>query len=387
MPPLSPLIYANAIIPDPRMARIITAIADTRAASSAPIAPATSPQIVVIDDNSEEDVSRPPLAPAPSSSRIVVIDDSSEEDVSPPPLAPAPSSSRIIEIEDSSEDDIPDNPPAVQTLSQEQPMNVVCIDDDSSEDEDAKDFRPKSTTHYHEFTPKDYKANRKETSRLRNRAVAKDEHYQQARQVSYASSYADDGTLDLIANLCIDENDNILPEEQPEAPSSSTPKQQYPVYVVFAGLLPGIYDDWLEVKGMVNKVSHNIYKGYKTRLQAEHMWVLAKYKGYKTRLQAERMWVLANALGSTRVLDGEGRAVAVPSGPMPPLVVNALGELSDGYLDADWYVVTKGRTPGVYPAWNFAATQSQGVGGAIHKKYGTRAKAQRAFDLAHAAGL
>lgn len=89
----------------------------------------------------------------------------------------------------------------------------------------------------------------------------------------------------------------------------------------------------LEVKGMVNKVSHNIYKGY------------------KTRLQAERMWVLANALGSTRVLDGEGRAVAVPSGPMPPLVVNALGELSDGYLDADWYVVTKGRTPGVYPAW------------------------------------
>lgn len=261
MPPLSPLIYANAIIPDPRMARIITAIADTRAVSSAPIAPATSPQIVVIDDNSEEDVSRPPLAPAPSSSRIVVIDDSSEEDVSPPPLAPAPSSSRIIEIEDSSEDDIPDNPPAVQTLSQEQPMNVVCIDDDSSEDEDAKDFRPKSTTHYHEFTPKDYKANRKETSRLRNRAVAKDERYQQARQVSYASSYADDGTLDLIANLCIDENDSkyvwllcyhapaelyadILPEEQPEAPSSSTPKQQYPVYVVFAGLLPGIYDDW-----------------------------------------------------------------------------------------------------------------------------------------------
>lgn len=87
------------------------------------------------------------------------------------------------------------------------------------------------------------------------------------------------------------------------------------------------------VKSMVDRVSHNIYKGY------------------HTRLEAERVWVLANALGSTRILDKEGHAIAVPSGPMPSLVMDALGELPDCYLDAEWYVVVRGRTPGIYPAW------------------------------------
>lgn len=87
------------------------------------------------------------------------------------------------------------------------------------------------------------------------------------------------------------------------------------------------------VKGLVNKVSHNIYKGY------------------KTRLQAERAWVLANALGSVRILNGEGDAIAAPSSAIPPLVLGALGEVPEEFLDATWYVVVKGRTPGVYPAW------------------------------------
>lgn len=87
------------------------------------------------------------------------------------------------------------------------------------------------------------------------------------------------------------------------------------------------------VKKMVNKVSHNIYKGY------------------RTRLQAERVWVLANTLGTARVLDTDGRAIAAPSGPMPPLVMDVLGQVPQDYLDADWYVVVKGRTPGIYPAW------------------------------------
>lgn len=84
---------------------------------------------------------------------------------------------------------------------------------------------------------------------------------------------------------------------------------------------------------MVDRFSHNIYKGY------------------RTRLQAERVWILANALGTARILDENGRAIAIPAGPMPPPVMDALGQLPEEYLDADWYVVVKGRTPGVYPAW------------------------------------
>lgn len=77
------------------------------------------------------------------------------------------------------------------------------------------------------------------------------------------------------------------------------------------------------------------------------------YKGYPSRLQAERAWVLAHALGTApRVLDRDGRVLnRVDARSIPSLAVEPLKEFPDEHLDPDWYVVTKGRTPGVYPAW------------------------------------
>lgn len=188
MPPSSPPIYANAIIPDPHMAHIIAAISGTRAASSAPLAPVASSQIVQIEDSSDEDISvRPPVISSTSAAAT--------------PL-------RVIDIEDSSDEDIPSRTSintSVQTPSRILPERVLVIED-SSEDEGAKDLWPKPGTHYREYNHKDRKELWKELSRMSKRVQAKEARDQQSRHVSSTSSYADDGTIGLIANLCIDDN-------------------------------------------------------------------------------------------------------------------------------------------------------------------------------------
>lgn len=78
------------------------------------------------------------------------------------------------------------------------------------------------------------------------------------------------------------------------------------------------------------------------------------YKGYPSRQQAERAWVLANALGTApRVLDRDGNVLASagPTPPIHPLVLASLSDFPDEHVDPEWYVVSKGRTPGIYPAW------------------------------------
>lgn len=151
MPPNS-LVYANAIIPDPHMARVIAAIASSTPAISSP--PTSAP--------------RGPL--------------------------------RVIEIEDSSDEDVPARRTSAQTFSQ--PGSVVVIDDG----EMISSFPPlpSTSTHYREYSDKDRRKMGRELSRSSRRVLAQDER---ARQVSTASSYADDGTIKLIANLRIDEDD------------------------------------------------------------------------------------------------------------------------------------------------------------------------------------
>lgn len=75
------------------------------------------------------------------------------------------------------------------------------------------------------------------------------------------------------------------------------------------------------------------------------------YKGYQSRLQAERAWVLAHALASVRKIDKRGNILERPTMHIPQATVDALANIPDGHIDTEWYVVTKGRTPGVFPAW------------------------------------
>ena len=37
-----------------------------------------------------------------------------------------------------------------------------------------------------------------------------------------------------------------------------------PTYVVYKGKVPGVYDDWEECRGQIQRFSDNSYKGYTT---------------------------------------------------------------------------------------------------------------------------
>lgn len=77
----------------------------------------------------------------------------------------------------------------------------------------------------------------------------------------------------------------------------------------------------------------------------------ANFKGYGDRLHAERAWLTANVAGTVRVLDEEGHATQVPPTSLPPDVMTALRAAPEDHFDDGWYVVTKGRTVGIFPTW------------------------------------
>jgi hypothetical protein len=72
-----------------------------------------------------------------------------------------------------------------------------------------------------------------------------------------------------------------------------------------------------------------------------------RQEGYNSRLKAERAYALSYAIGAVHTVNPRG----APTAPMPPALMNAFEETDGDYLGADWHVVFKGRTPGMYPAW------------------------------------
>jgi hypothetical protein len=73
-------------------------------------------------------------------------------------------------------------------------------------------------------------------------------------------------------------------------------------------------------------------------------------KGFTTLLEAERCYVLAGALSSLMVLSRDSCS-RTPAKPISDVVLKAFGEADNNFLGTEWYVVTEGRSPGVYPAW------------------------------------
>jgi hypothetical protein len=91
-----------------------------------------------------------------------------------------------------------------------------------------------------------------------------------------------------------------------------------------------------EVEPLVNGIPGNIHQGF------DH------------RCEAECAYVLAFAMGTLRVLLARhdiGQEVLAPAMPMTKAVMAAFALASDNFLEAEWYVVFKGKKPGVYPAW------------------------------------
>ncbi|KAI0281133.1 hypothetical protein BGY98DRAFT_932225 [Russula aff. rugulosa BPL654] len=77
-----------------------------------------------------------------------------------------------------------------------------------------------------------------------------------------------------------------------------------------------------------------------------------------------------------------GQQVPAQAMPMPEELMAAFASASDNFLGAEWYVVFKGKRPGVYPAWNFAATQTKGVSNSIFNKFSSKADAEAAYRRA-----
>ena len=63
--------------------------------------------------------------------------------------------------------------------------------------------------------------------------------------------------------------------------------------------------------------------------------------------------MLAHAMGAVRTLPRRGSAAVGPSpaAPTPQAIMDAFASMPDDFLGADWYVVYKGKRPGLYPAW------------------------------------
>lgn len=79
----------------------------------------------------------------------------------------------------------------------------------------------------------------------------------------------------------------------------------------------------------------------------------ANHKGFHSRRDAECAWTLAVALGGVRALPPRGSIVGVAAAaPIPEPIMQAFDEINnDNFLGSTWYVVYKGKRPGVYPSW------------------------------------
>lgn len=75
-------------------------------------------------------------------------------------------------------------------------------------------------------------------------------------------------------------------------------------------------------------------------------------EGYNTRREAENAYACAYSLGIVRALPAPGSQGAVAlATPMSPAVMNIFKDADDEFLGAEWYVVFKGLTPGIFPTW------------------------------------
>ncbi|KIM88515.1 hypothetical protein PILCRDRAFT_2743 [Piloderma croceum F 1598] len=142
-------------------------------------------------------------------------------------------------------------------------------------------------------------------------------------------------------------------------------------YVVFEGLATGVFDTWEQVEPLVKGVPGNIHQGFDHRIHAEHAYVVAF------------------AMGAVHVLPPRRSSQLTPSpaAPMSQAVMAAFSLTSSNFLGAEWHVVFKGKRPGIYPAWNFTATQTKGVSCSIYQKYPTKAEAEAAYRNAECDGF
>ncbi|KAJ7459203.1 hypothetical protein B0H11DRAFT_2242771 [Mycena galericulata] len=180
--------------------------------------------------------------------------------------------------------------------------------------------------------------------------------YESPTKSGVSTSWATAGTATQGVN-----NARVFRVQKPR--KKKTPKPR--AYVVFIGVIPGVYFNWSIVDRQVSGVSNAIQRGYPTERQAYAAYLYACPRGW------------------TRSTDPSAAPTPISHLPTPSEdedTPNPLHDTED--LDGTWYVVYRGIQPGVYHSLLEASLNTTGVPNALHQSFLGKEAALRAFRTA-----
>ncbi|KAJ8473472.1 hypothetical protein ONZ45_g16284 [Pleurotus djamor] len=146
-------------------------------------------------------------------------------------------------------------------------------------------------------------------------------------------------------------------------------------YAVFIGRYPGVYTTWSEVKGSVDGMASACFQGY-----SSHEHALAAFMYALRHRRYDRPWVQTIS---------ETRPFVRPRFCYYHLHPHCAPEnpLNDGCTARKrFYVVYKGRSPGVYTTWLETHIETTGLSGAAHESFASIYTAADKFHEAEQRG-
>ncbi|KAJ7618264.1 hypothetical protein DFH06DRAFT_1342537 [Mycena polygramma] len=166
-------------------------------------------------------------------------------------------------------------------------------------------------------------------------------------------------------------------------PKSPKKRSKKKAYVVFYGIIPGVYPEWYGPEGaevQVSGVPGSLYQGYSSPVDADGAYNYARgrnWTGVRTRhsrLRSDRAPPSSSAI----------EALPVPT-PLFDFSHNPLhGPVNSG--DRTWYIVYAGITPGIYLSHLECALNTVGLPCASHDSTDSLDEARRRWDEAVSAG-
>ncbi|KAJ7682144.1 hypothetical protein DFH06DRAFT_1318729 [Mycena polygramma] len=157
------------------------------------------------------------------------------------------------------------------------------------------------------------------------------------------------------------------------------PRRHNKAYVVFYGLIPGVYDDWYGADGaevQVSGVPGSVSQGYRSREEGEAAYTYAiahNWTGVRRRRNSP------NPTPPTQI-----STLPVPFAPLDPTpnplhgAANAPSKL--------WYNVYAGITPGIYLSYLECSLNIAGLSCAAHDSAPSLSEARRRWNVAQREG-
>ncbi|KAL1685328.1 hypothetical protein GGG16DRAFT_118978 [Schizophyllum commune] len=150
-------------------------------------------------------------------------------------------------------------------------------------------------------------------------------------------------------------------------------KKKHGGYVVFVGKQAGVYRTWSECNEQVYRVSHSVHHGYQSVTEARYAFEVAKANGL-TFSCGEAVISVGGEMGATRLtMDDLYPCLAF----IDDAISSAIAPDQHG-----WYVVFKGKQPGVFRTYLEVSLYTTGLASAVQVSYSSRDEAVSAFERA-----